>query len=837
MKVTLEQFVAESKRMGKTKEETIAKVRELKAQGYFDAEPKEMSVLDQAAAAATEFAEGTLGIGDEAGAVGMGLGSALYDLLNSDKSASEILESSFNWDRNITSVREQQDKLEEVNPLLSDAAYGAGMVAGVALPIGAVGKGASVAKTAGVTGLVGAGYGALAGEGVEGRIEGAVTGGILGGLFGAGVSASAKKWQKIRADKAAKADEEAAAFTEAADEAFGDAAGDPNKLVKVMEEIGMGVSDVIRRRVGEGVGLRVQRADETANRMNALDSKKYLENTPMQRVIAHADDNEQFKGALLDHGRGVGTVDDMINHVKRDLGEEEAEAFAQYMRWSEVENTKFNKLLGDSSLTGAKYFHTQKVQGLPGSKPLPPKEGMGRELDDILEMPKDKAELDRTRGLYRNGEVRVSDYDNPLLSNAMRIQSNKRLLQLQQKFGIREQTRGAAGLLNDLEKVLVNRDIDRVKAREARNAVVHLLKGQNRVAHGWTRTFQNLGYGGTLAGPQSSVLNIHDLPVAGFMNGMQNMLTMYNKNNRAASDLKRLGIDNQTMGEFTKGLARRWKGATSTAEKAAAATGAGVKIGFEAVGFGLLDRAGKRGVIGTVASRLQKEAADGSFTGVFKDGFSAKEQKILANGLKKSGGDINKMSKKELKLYDEALTLGLGQQQLISAAGRPVKWLDHPELRPLWMMRGFAIKQNYILVDKVLKELQKGNTAEAAKNAAKFVAVPGASYAALNEGRKAVFKDDYESSPESFMYSMLDAVLGPISLNTLGVGSQYQRNMNEQNLLVEWMKGLLPPGGITENTIKAVSKAVVNEDPEELLRIVTDLPGYKQYAELIDKMD
>ena len=46
MRVTLEQFVAESKKLGKSKEEIIAKAEELSAQGYFDEAPEQEGPVD-----------------------------------------------------------------------------------------------------------------------------------------------------------------------------------------------------------------------------------------------------------------------------------------------------------------------------------------------------------------------------------------------------------------------------------------------------------------------------------------------------------------------------------------------------------------------------------------------------------------------------------------------------------------------------------------------------------------------------------------------------------------------------------------------------------------------
>ena len=43
------------------------------------------------------------------------------------------------------------------------------------------------------------------------------------------------------------------------------------------------------------------------------------------------------------------------------------------------------------------------------------------------------------------------------------------------------------------------------------------------------------------------------------------------------------------------------------------------------------------------------------------------------------------------ELTEELMFAGLGQQQLISAAGRPAATSSN--LRPLWALRGFVIKQ------------------------------------------------------------------------------------------------------------------------------------------------
>ena len=170
-----------------------AMIRQLPAE-----EQPEQSGLDKAVAASTEFAEGATGWGTELGAFGSQLGASVYDLLNSDKSAGEILDNFGGeaLDRAYDRIRGSQDKFEEENPLLSDAAAVGGMISGLAIPGAALMKGGKLAKTEGI-----AGEGALYGAGTDDGDRGG------GAAIGAGVGSAAAvalpklvtKFQEMRA--------------------------------------------------------------------------------------------------------------------------------------------------------------------------------------------------------------------------------------------------------------------------------------------------------------------------------------------------------------------------------------------------------------------------------------------------------------------------------------------------------------------------------------------------------------------------------------------------------------------------------------------------------------
>lgn len=825
-------------------------LRALNIQYGGEPEDEEMSALDQATAAAGEFAEGMLGVGDELGAFGMSVGSSVYDVFNTDKDLTQILEENFNTDRlgrNLDSVQAEFDKLERVNPVLSNVAAGTGMASGLLIPgaaglkVAQAGSNLSkVAKVGGLTAAEGAAYGFLSGDTMEEREQGALFGAAIGGVLGAGIT----KVAQVAKAKASSAVEEVEALSEelAQPGTWSKGTEASNGFKETWDAYATGVSDAIKRRVSPEMGGRVQRADETAMRTNNKDAKRVLETKEMQNVIKLADEDEKFKGMMLDFAQGAVKEGAVLRYVVTRLGEEEGEAFTKYMRWSGMTNDEFNRKLGDTAADGYNYLHTQvkRDSKMTGEhRRIAGKERVNDFSDDATNaMPKDAAQLERNRGLASKGEVRVGEYENPFITNAQRVFNNRRLLELQQKFGVKELNSGADGLMEAIERVVKSKGIDEAAARDGRNAVVALIKGQNRAAPDWLRALQSSVYGGTLAGPKSSMLNVHDWPVAAWNHGLANMMQMFRKNNRKVADLERLGLNDQNMGEFVSQLSRDWKNAQGVAQKAYKGVEAVTNTAMRASGFRLMDRLGKRGVVGTVAQDAVSRAKSGKLSEKWGWAFEGEDLSALESALARTGGDIDKMSRREVRLYDELVTMGLGQQQLISAAGRPIAWLNNPKLRPLWMMRGFAIKHNNLVMENVIGKFQKGDYKGGAKEFARYMAMPGAGYAGLHTARQSMFGgENYEASPEEFMWAMADSLTGPMTLNMVGVGSSYEREQWGKNPVETLMIGVLPPGGIPENTGKSIAAAITKEDPEELAGIVTGLPIWKQIERFMEEID
>ena len=778
-------------------------------------------------AAATQFAESAFGIGDELNAILRGVGGSVYDVLNTDADLSQILSENLDYSKNIAAARQQLQQFEEESPILSGAATGAGLLAGIATPIGVIGKGASLGRAAGVGAGYGAGFGALSGEEAEGRVEGALSGALLGGVFGAGAQKLGQKLDGIVKDPNASAVDEVAEITDQTNWT------DVNEGFRFWDKMFVGVSDAIRRRISPEIGGRVQRADESAMRQRGLENAEFVENADMQGVINLWNKNDEFAGMVLDYAQGQKPVGDLISFVNKKLGSASSQALVNYLEWSQKSNARYNEMLGRNQ-DAADYLHTQRVRRIKKKKRLERRERASDYIedfaDDDINMPIDRAQLQRTRELAEEG-LRVRDYANPFLTNAQRIHNNNRLLQLQEKFDIKKLNKGADGLMNALERKFKQRGINKFGARDARNAIAMMLKGQNNSANAWIKSLQNSGYS-VLAGPKTVLLNFHDIPTAAWNNGIASLRGLVSRAANQSADVRRLGIE-QTYGEFVQNIPAASAKITA-GERAEIFTKALTDNVMKWGGFQTADRIAKNQVLKTVAQDTLNRVNNNTLRQRWGSYFKPSEMARIEGAVKRTGGDVSQMNAKEQKLYDELITLGLGQQQLISAAGRPVGWLNNPNLRPLWMMRGFAIKHNTLLSEKIVDKWKAGDKAGAAKSAAAYLALPGISYAGMNVGRNALFKEDYEPSAEEFMFSMLDSVLGPITLNSIGLGSSYERSELVKDPAKAILSSALPPTGLYGDALEGIVQSIVREDADELANIVSDHPLYKQWAAFFD---
>tara|TARA_R100000773_G_C4221220_1_gene120257 strand:- start:1229 stop:4462 length:3234 start_codon:yes stop_codon:yes gene_type:complete len=647
-----------------------------------------------------------------------------------------------------------------------------------------------------------------------------------------------------------------------------------------------GVSDRLMRRVSMDVGARYQRADESALRVIQKDLGDLSETLiPVIKIINESD---RAKGVMLDFAAGnLGkTFDESVARLqfelRKDLNAENFESLRRYLVYSKGKNAKLNKDVFGAEFDDITYLHTRNTAARQRMKEE------GRTDEEIEALFEDRAYLERTRGRYLDtrplqktigpdGESIVkkrpspSEYDNPIVSDMRRIFKMERLNQIQQKFGVKTEDyrnilRGqrvqsiireefeAGGVaisareareiamkefvtltptefMDAFSYTLAQKGISQEGADFARQQISQALIGQNSAPHPLIQSANSLAYSLTLAGPLSAVLNLADIPLLGakyggsaVKEGMKATIPGKFKSVPNA-DLDAMGLNNQTFGEFVNiindqlGDTSTWM--TSTAEKMRNTA----DFLMRKSGFAAFDRIGKQGVMRGILKSAADDAKTGKLVENWKFYFNDKELEILQGQLKKHGTDWRKYTGKGSELVEELMFAGLGQQQLISAAGRPAAWARHPNLRPLWALRGFVVKQQALALREVVDNIKAGKPEKAAQFLGRYAAYGAGGYAIINEGRQFIFGDG-EVSAGGLARGYGDAWASLLTANTLGLNDYQFGQIKENGILPTFAMGMLPIALTRPFDIAGTAIGVADRE-YPVARLASELPLFR----------
>ena len=630
-----------------------------------------------------------------------------------------------------------------------------------------------------------------------------------------------------------------------------------------------GVSDDIARRMPQ-VGLRWQRSDESALRQINKDIGEFADQLiPVMRII---NENERVKGALLDYGAGrLGKIDDAVSFLRKDFAEYMSEtnlnALEEYLRYSARKNDELNQKVFGSIFQFPTYLHTRNNALTKGLKD---KGTSDKDIEEIVFT--DRGREARNRGSYLTEEGKtpvVSDYDNPLMSDMQRIFQMEKFGQIQRIFGVdisntlkvkkeiirsqREMAQGgkvvsdkelqAVGItptefMDSFFNTLVKRGISNDGADYAIKKITDSIIGANSAPHPLIQAMNSAAYATTLAGPMSAVLNIADIPLLGAKYGGRAVLegfkalTPFKK--IPSIDLKKAGLDNQVMGEFTNALNDEMRDGTQGFLKSlASSVRKGTDLVMKGSGFAAMDQIGKKGVLRGVLSSAVDDANAGRLADNWGFYFSKKELELIADQFKRHGADHTKYTGKGGELAEELMFAGLGQQQLISSAGRPAAWARNPNLRPLWALRGFVVKQQALALREVMGNIKAGKPEKAAQFLGRYASYGAGGYAVINEGRQFIFGDG-EASFNGLVRGYGDAWASLLTANTLGLNDYQYGQIKQNGLLYTFAEGMMP---IAIDRPLDIGKTVVEVLDEERppQAIAQELPLFTQTARFAER--
>lgn len=777
-------------------------------------------------------------------------------------------------------IRKQQKRFEQLEPGKAIGSEIAGAIPGSVFAVPKLLAKAGVKSIAKQAGIEGAVYGFGSGESFTERLGGATVGGLggfaVGKVLSLATTPSSSGGLRTQSDELAdraldpedvatgqKIEESKAneVFTEVDNpkytrkplseaKTFGEfwesATG---ALTNFYNDKVTGVSDELMRVVSPQIGARFQRADETALR----NVNKTLGNLAerLVPVVKIVNENANVKGVLLDYGAGKlgktreASLARLEKELAKDLSTEHMNTLKAYLQVSFQKNSTLNKkVFGGEFSDEVTYLHTRnnafinklKEDGLTDS--------------EIEKMFGDKAYEPRTRGSYvdkKGNVVKPSEYDNPIITDMQRLFKMERLAQLQEKFGVDinviarrpgQKALSPQEFMDALFYSFTKKGISNDGAQYAVRKITDSIMGQQKTPHPLIQAANSGAYATTLAGPLSAILNLADIPLLGAKYGgravLEGLKVLKPFKSVPDVDLKKMGLNDQVMGEFvnkTNDMANNSQGMMA---RSAELMRNGTDFLMKGSGFAALDMVGKKGVMRGVLRSAVDDAEAGNLSKNWSFYFNDAELGVLEKEFKKHGTDWTKYKGKASELAEELMFAGLGQQQLISAAGRPAAWARNPNLRPLWALRGFVVKQQALALREVVGNIKAGKPEEAAKFLGRYAVYGAGGYAVTNELRQGIFGDG-EMSVSGLVRGYGDAWASLLTANTLGLNDYQYGQIKENGILYALAEGSLP---IILDRPLDIGQTVIDvlEGDRPSQAIAMELPIIKQPTQLLERV-
>ena len=622
-------------------------------------------------------------------------------------------------------------------------------------------------------------------------------------------------------------------------------------------------SDYVMREVAPRVGAIFQRYSETALRTNTIAFQTIIE--PMEPLIKAMDEDKVLKAMVMDytnmnnllaHNRRIATarkeigdsaiklegeleqtittLDDLLSYIGKEYGQEQVGNFKRYLEWNKMKKAEHvDRLSGDDELIRANevadHIHTRKRRKNPEEEPKDILEEINMRADDAKERRTRLSMVDNLNDVSKADKV--DSYFNPLLTDFRRTSNYEVLNQMARLFNLKKPGQSPdvqpSDVFEELFRTLISRGISPEKSRKAVNAMKDDFIGQAKTPHNWLQFFNSWGYAGSLAGPKSALLNLHDIPMAAVIYGPDSFKGVFKRMGYKVSDK---GVV-QRVGEFQNYVNEQMSlGERDLAKQMADMSRKGTDVLMQASGFSLLDAVGKQ----EITQMIIQDAVDNVDNLSAKWGFyfSRSELETIARQIRKHGTDVQSYTGKGLELMEELFFAGLGQQQLISSAGRPLAWSRNPNMRFMWALRGFAMKQLALAHRNIIDNIARGNNKAAWDYMKRYALFSAGSFGFLNEFRQWMWGDG-EFTASGILMGFGDQIVSTASINTIGLNDYQWGKMMQEGVAVTFVKSLEPLMiSVPRSNIGDAIDAIDNPDdlamyqiPGKLLTDVLPLAG------------
>ena len=176
-------------------------------------------------------------------------------------------------------------------------------------------------------------------------------------------------------------------------------------------------------------------------------------------------------------------------------------------------------------LSGEEAYRDQDIVHIHTQLTKEAKEGKFRRSSanfvDDFEVGADAAQEFRTRKSMVDDLDKTDDYLNPFLTDFRRTANLENLSQMSRIFALPRANPEAelADRFRVLERELILRGMSPKDAKTAAKVIRDDFVGQSRSPNNWIQFLNSWGYAGSLAGPKSAILNLHDIPMTAVLYG------------------------------------------------------------------------------------------------------------------------------------------------------------------------------------------------------------------------------------------------------------------------------------------------------------------------------
>ena len=590
------------------------------------------------------------------------------------------------------------------------------------------------------------------------------------------------------------------------------------------------VSELVSNNVGGLIGRKFENAFETATRNSELITTKYLQDAPTLTNLANWSKKAENKAMFLDlrttgkEGRVA-----LLAKASKEMKEPEVRMLHEMFKDAAAHQKEGARLYRKDVRTDEVYWPSEIKMTDQG------KAGKIRGLSSEAHQTNPTSvtsSVDRTRKLGSDMELEeLEEYHDPISALVSRMSQEQSLLQLAKQFQLPPsltKNDNTGEFFDALESKFFRESGNAEKAKIGRALIEETYRGTRRSPAKGVELFMKQSYAGTLGQLDSAILNLHDVAVSMMRNGVKPTLKALT--DRTGFSPQELGITNSTksMGEFREGfdiMAERStleKGLDWYQDKA-----------FVFSGFRDMDRFGKGTVLRAALNKAQDAANKGTLMDEFGYMMKPEELAQMQRALK-NRTPLKDMSVRERELATQLMFSRLGEQQLISAAGRPLEYLKHPNFRFLYAMTGFAIKQAEMMKKGMFDTAAKGDYKAAGKWAFNYMLFAGVGYGLINQARGlpqyALGNDNKAPSWSGFAGDVVSQPAAALTFNKLG--DMYSWNQFKRNPVDYAIESFAPPAGLVGNVAKDV--AAVLTDSNISFRTLNSIPGGDELRSLIN---